>query len=423
MSIIHRSYKIYDTQTDEEVLTEDVVRAATSLSSENTSGMSLSEIGRALSSASAQTEIFKSTFKSGFDFSRDWVSTGAVTPTINTSSSIISGVVVGDDDPDKYQMQGFPRNLLTLSSGFKIGSFPSGEPPVKHRSFYYTGQTLEIKFRDLSSDFNVYVDGVLKFYFKAGMANAPRWALIELGSVLEANYAHRIDIVSRYEYWGGLVIEPSTTIFPTRDDSPRVAVIGDSITAGTGSNGLPWGKTLGMFLNLPDVHLFGIGGSGYINNGQAAVGVGEFVNRFANVVNQSPDLVFVAGGINDQSASDQDFSDAVNVFYDQALQSFDKSQIVICSPFNPGNSSGKILSFRSILKAKSDEVGCYFIDFISPDGTNGIYTGTGNSGAPAGDGNADIYISSDGTHPNQSGHNVAARYAAYQYYNYIGGSV
>lgn len=388
---------------------------------EVTGGMTPSDIGMSIKRASNFANIADLSavdFVNAPKLDRDWVSTGAdVTPTINTESAIASGVTIGYDEPTKYQLQGFPRDLLTVASGHIIGSFPSGEVSTKHRSFYYTGQTFEVKYRDLSGgSLKIYVDGVLRSEITAGNANAPRWALIDLGSAANTNYARRIDIVCRYEYWGGVVLEPNTTIFPTRDKNPRIAVVGDSITQGTGSNGISWAKAAGMMLNCPDLYVFGIGGSGYINNGQAAAGVGEFINRLQNITDQSPDYVVIAGGINDQAATDASFKAAVDEYYAELLTHFMKEQIIICSPFNPGNSAEKILSFRSILEDKALEIGCQFVDFISPDGLEGVFTGTGDSSAKTGDGNADIYISSDGIHPNQSGHNHIGRFFARQFY-------
>lgn len=331
-----------------------------------------------------------------FPFRGDQVDSVA-TPTFSGASTIAGGVVIGDEDYTKYQLQSAIADYMTLTSGFQRSLAPSGLVTPTVRSFIYTGQTFEIDYRTLSSSFRVLVDGVLISQFQTTSTNMPDFALFDTGNI----ETKRIDIIAKGEYWGGLVIESGSVITPTRDEQPVICVIGDSYTGGTGStfNNI-YSSILMTKLNTYDVAAFGIGGSGYTAGGAGNV----FIDRLTEVTDRNPDYLIFAGGQNDAAAAGAVFQAAIDTCFDQALaDGVLPSEIVILSPFFGRNASVDGLTIRDQLEAKALEIGAFFIDTLG-DGTDGWNYGMGTEAAPTGGGNSDVTCVADGTHWTPYGH-------------------
>lgn len=98
---------------------------------------------------------------------------------------------------------------------------------------------------------------------------------------------------------------------------------------------------------------------------------------------------------------------AATTVWDAILAALPDSELVIIGPFFPRGGTGMsadMVLMDDGLKERADARG---LRYISPIAEEGI-TGTGKVSAPVGDGNADIYISSDGTHPTPAGHKYLA---------------
>lgn len=89
----------------------------------------------------------------------------------------------------------------------------------------------------------------------------------------------------------------------------RVTVLGDSYVAGDGlpDRSLRWANELAELMDAT-VTIDAIGGSGYVNGGCTDE---PFTTR-AHILNESADIVLVAGGLNDTGASAADFLAAVD---------------------------------------------------------------------------------------------------------------
>jgi len=187
-------------------------------------------------------------------------------------------------------------------------------------------------------------------------------------------------------------------------------------------------------LGIPHLDLNALGGTGYApNNGSAdARNAGNaFVARVAECAAMAPDLVFTAGGINDNntiaapplyaSAADAKagFDAAVSRYFRDLRAALPNAVLAAMGPWAPVESSPVDSVARSkadtILAALRSVAGPWvFLDNLSGGWTNsagasapptgrGWQTGTGNAGAPRGDGNGDGYVSSDGVHPTPAG--------------------
>lgn len=181
---------------------------------------------------------------------------------------------------------------------------------------------------------------------------------------------------------------------------PMAVFLGDSFTEPTGTTGQQgyaaiMGKSLGW-----NAIASGAGGTGYLNVGPG--GRFKFGDRFANdVAAFNPDIIVIAGGINDGAQPTETFRTAARALFDQAKAVTSAKEVVIYSSFH-----NKGMQFTptqqklndGVLQALAAEYGFTYIN-IGP-----LITGNGNAGAPNGSGNADIYTSADTTHPTDLGH-------------------
>ncbi len=208
--------------------------------------------------------------------------------------------------------------------------------------------------------------------------------------------------------FGGVIIAPGDKIFRAEKPlGPKAIVLGDSYTEGL----VCYAQRLADLMGW-EVWSSGVGGTGYLNPGPA--GRVKFRDRVqTDVIAHNPDIVLVAGGINDVSDSPASLRIEAEALYDTILTNLPSAKLVVVGPWWPrGNPPQFVLDARDAFKAAAASRGLEFIDPLvatNASQTNiGWITGTGNAGNPTGDGNADSYISSDGTHPTDLGHQYLA---------------
>jgi hypothetical protein len=124
-------------------------------------------------------------------------------------------------------------------------------------------------------------------------------------------------------------------------------------------------------------------------------------------------MVIVAGGLNDSGYASSNLLSEALALYDTILTNLPSARLVVVGPWWPsGIPSDYILATRDTLEEAAWERGLDFIDPIVATNvlqTNaGWITGTGNIANPTGDGDADQYISADGVHPTDLGHQYLA---------------
>lgn len=200
--------------------------------------------------------------------------------------------------------------------------------------------------------------------------------------------------------FGGVgVTTGHSVIRPTYIPQRRIAIIGDSLTNGSGV--APAGATesetyalrLAYLLGADQVILAGIGGTGWV---QQAAGETQshFGARVAPVVAMDPDVIIFMGSRNDTTAT--------------GVQAAVEAALDACTSVPEVYLTGTITKTgftaqNAAVKAGADAKGRKFIDLA------GIIYGTGKSGATTGDGNADFFIGTDGVHPTHEGHKYIAR--------------
>ncbi|MDX1951873.1 MAG: SGNH/GDSL hydrolase family protein [Verrucomicrobiota bacterium] len=203
--------------------------------------------------------------------------------------------------------------------------------------------------------------------------------------------------------FGGVIVADGEQIKrPERELGPRCIILGDSFTEGLGS----YAQRLATVMNW-EVWGSGVGGTGYINAGPG--GRVKFADRVqADVIANNPEIVIVAGGINDAAFSRDSIFNAATALYDLLLTNLPNTRIVVIGPWwSRGNPPDFLLRARDAVRDAAQSRSLLFIDPVVGQNTGWI-TGTGNIAEPQGDGNADIYISSDSTHPTDLGHQYLA---------------
>lgn len=226
--------------------------------------------------------------------------------------------------------------------------------------------------------------------------------------------------------FGGVYVARSASIWAMTLRGRRAAVLADSISDGSASNTGAgcgtWVDRYARLMGISDMWRQGRGGTGYITPGAFAT----FQNRVAlDVAPWDFQELIIWGGFNDSGGSQSAIDSAARLLYETVQAALPKCKLIVVGCWSPsGSPSSGQINTNATLKTASRSFGLPFIDVLSGqvfDGSGSVVaeqgkwiTGTGNAGSPVGDGNADLYVSADGIHPNDAGHVYLSRrmYAA-----------
>lgn len=319
---------------------------------------------------------------------------------------------VGGFDPKlfKYSGQpvgsapGFPNYNYVASSHLTT---PNTANPVQAISFGFDGTELEINLRTVGGQsYRLMVDGE----YVGGVGAV---AITTVGQVwLPVTFATRkprvITVETYNTPWGGVVTGPNDTVWKPEPSGPRVVVMGDSYTGGTGADSYLTGyvATFRDVMGWRDVVFSGSGGTGYLTVG--VTGTTTFRGRVQNdVIDLDPDVVIIAGGHNDYPTYTQAQIEAeAKLLFETIHAALPDAHIFVVGPYAQGASDAEYASTvgvwiqNAVNAANAAKPGT--VDAFVP--AAGWFTGTGKVGATTGSGNSDLYISGDGVHPTQAGH-------------------
>ena len=240
---------------------------------------------------------------------------------------------------------------------------------------------------------------------------------------------------------------------------PTVGFIGDSYSGGSAD--VPAASTIDRVasrrLGVRSVSS-AQGGTGYVVDGKANIASNSVfgsAERVGRIVEAAPDAVAVVGGLNDEGSDLAQVAGAVKKCLADLRAGLPDAPIVVVGPQPSGGARTVGGTFADLVKATADAVascgvdGVAFVDWAGLAGgralgfragqtywrgdtiayagaiyrveaafwagdspaaafpdvrqVSAVFTGTGKAGAPAGDGNRDLYISSDGVHPTNQG--------------------
>jgi lysophospholipase L1-like esterase len=311
--------------------------------------------------------------------------------------------------------------------------------------FAMEGRAFEVLFAGVPSSLTVVVDGqyaaagVIDTTLTAGVPGAPlaqpnTFTRVDFGS----SATRRVSLYARStQGLCALAFAADDRVAPwDRSDQASAAFMADSYG---GAPGPQWGISgpfweAAALLGIAHLDLNAIGGTGYApNSAPGFTNPGDaFAGRLADTVDALPDLFVTAGGINDNNtlalppyasaeAARLGFEAATAAYYLQLRAALPQSVLVALAPWAPRAAvpadAPTLAKADAILAALRAAGGPWvFVDNLrggwscssgasaTAAASGGPWqTGTGNSAAPRGDGNGDLYLKADGVHPNAAG--------------------
>ncbi|MHA0330272.1 SGNH/GDSL hydrolase family protein [Sphingomonas melonis] len=182
----------------------------------------------------------------------------------------------------------------------------------------------------------------------------------------------------------------------------RAVIMGDSFTqdaAGVaGVNDFEvYAARTARALGWSEYHQSGVGSTGYL---AAPNGTLNFRGRLdSDVVPYNPEVLIIAGGINDPFEGLQSEASAL---FDEIRAKLPNTIVFVVGPWTSfGDQNAKAQSIRA---AVANRANFYYID-----NSDWIWGG-GNVAQPTGRGNADLWVGADGAHMTQVGHNGVSAY-------------
>jgi lysophospholipase L1-like esterase len=187
--------------------------------------------------------------------------------------------------------------------------------------------------------------------------------------------------------------------------------MGDSLTTGTGATleNDGWVRIFKDYIGVSDVWESGVGGTGYLNNATTSFTLRQRMPY--DVLPYTHDACVFNMGINDLA-----FTPAAIALEASACIELYRNTFPVNPLFVAGSTYGTapIASMKAIELALSNMVAARATTdsnlFFVPVSGVGLATdspyifGTGKVGTTTGDGNADLYVTSDGVHFNTLGH-------------------
>ncbi len=328
-------------------------------------------------------------------------------PTVNATSSVDAGLT------NIYYPATNGAGRITVLGGEAIvyqttavqprtyQSKPDNTKPIAggvHFSFYTDAPHFAISG---SGSFNVEVDGRMAGFGAFANSASPHFLHVNFGTA-GPRIRRRVVVHGNKDLWTfrGVYVDPNSQIWPyTPSCDLRVGVISDSIIAGAENGphcaGNVFSYRLGQRIGCPDTWNFSAGGTGYI--AQNASDYYTFEGRLPQVLDKTPDVLFVIGSINEVAQTAGAVTAAVESFIAAARSQGFTGPIVGVGVI-PKNAAGVSALEAAIAAGYAGKAGCYFIPmFADPSGP--WITGAWNNSANTNSTNATAYIGADGTHP------------------------
>jgi lysophospholipase L1-like esterase len=214
-------------------------------------------------------------------------------------------------------------------------------------------------------------------------------------------------------HFQAVTVGPTETVTRPAGVPQRMFVVGDSWVAAGGASSVytAFPQVMADLLGIRDIWNGGVGGTGYLATASGAQG--NYRQRLSDMITAAPDIVVIEDASNDLAFTPAAVQAEVTAYLSAILQQPVLAGIpIVVTGVNGGNIATATTApyetaIANAVAAINDPL-VYFIPNISnPAGP--YMTGTGNTAAPNGTGNCDLYISSDNTHPNDAGHAYLAR--------------
>lgn len=218
-----------------------------------------------------------------------------------------------------------------------------------------------------------------------------------------------------YVSFCGVALGGNYSVWSARSDSPRLMVVGDSITVGTGATKLGGGfaHQAGQRLGIADTWVNGESGMGYRKAGQQSTRT-ALQKLPGDVVAYAPDWVVVCLGINDFDLTALQVQADAAAYLAALLAALPYAGVTVLGPWTAPAMTVPVPIFTAIasaVAAQTEAVAARRIRYVDTRAGNWQW-GLGKTTATSEPGNSNLYISADGVHPAQAGHDyLGARVA------------
>ena len=306
--------------------------------------------------------------------------------------------------------------------------------------FNHTGRLFEVLFAGIDVYATLMVDGqyatprFISTQLVGGLAGAPlnqpnTYVQFDLGS----RASRKISLYARSSQGPcafATAAQDSLSAWD-RSDEPVMFGMADSYAGSFSPNwaGVGIFHEAALAMGIPHVDINGIGGTGYAQNNVFSNAGDTFGARIASMTQVPSDLFLTAGGINDNNwlalfpystaeAARLGFEAAVQRYFRDLRAALPGTVLAATGPWQPDVSRYPDLALHkvdAIASALAAVAGPWvLLDNLrgswlnsagarSPAATGAWQTGTGNVAIRKGDGNGDLYVSADSTHPSEAG--------------------
>ncbi|MCA3186851.1 SGNH/GDSL hydrolase family protein [Cupriavidus sp.] len=212
--------------------------------------------------------------------------------------------------------------------------------------------------------------------------------------------ARHIRIETNDMRFGGIRVGQGDTVSAApAQGNVRAIALGDSVTEGMSGHGYSfenYATRLGYEMGWKDMYVSGVGSTGYLAAPSTKL---KLRDRLAtDVYPFNPHVILIAAGINDAPFPPDALQAEAALLFDDIKAKLPNTIVFVLGPWSPG--STHVIQRDAIKAAVGGRANFHFIDNVGEQ----WQTGSGNVANPKGDGNGDVYVSADGTHPTLAGH-------------------
>ncbi|TFC20057.1 SGNH/GDSL hydrolase family protein [Cryobacterium algoritolerans] len=276
----------------------------------------------------------------------------------------------------------------------------AGSPQIVRPSFLFDGTIFSLTLRQFASNqFRIMVDGEYVTQYPVTLGGVSN-SYSEVKATFATRAVRRItvELCGTNDLFLGINFQVNDTVRALAAPKRRLVAVGDSYFGGGGTP--PLGTCVSYMaqaLGFQDFVNAGVGSTGWL-------AAGSYTNIAArlqtDVIAHNPTDVIIALGHNDTG-----FTNAAITAQVQAVLASIRAalpnlrSLVVTGPLFAGATPGVYAAMSTAIAAGCVASGATFVDTVPVP----IFTGQGRVGATTGIGNSDLYITSDGTHPNDAG--------------------
>jgi len=317
-----------------------------------------------------------------------------------------------------YNNTGYGFNAINGATSSQINCATSYEI-----EFYMTGADVCIfAFNVAKSDYRVFVNDMpaTMDWQQFPATGAPQYIKLNFATPPYPRY-NKIRVMMGMNGLAGILLPGASDIWPA-GPRPKMIVTGDSYVQGPGDSTPDGAVVAGNICGELAVRTgwevlnMGQGGTGYSNNAGAAGGASAFgssARMTALGLLPAVDLMMVYGGGNDSFFGSWPMATSIanaNAMWTAMKAARPTTPLIVVGVQAGTNLTGFVSADMNTYNAalKAAALAHSGVTAFIDQRTSPWITGTGKQGTTVGDGNADLFICSDGVHPSHAGYGYLA---------------